>query len=74
MKTKRARIDWRKAHRDRMADLRWTRRALKQCRQCKNPAKLDKNGEPMAMCEDHLAEDKARVSRAYNKAKKAKRR
>jgi hypothetical protein len=57
-----------------MAAFREARRAERLCRQCKRPAKLDpKTGKPMAMCDDHLADDRARAARRASRLRKAKR-
>ena len=57
-----------------MADLRAERKRNLECRQCGEPAKIDSDtGEVLAMCADHLAEDRARKNRAASKARKAKR-
>lgn len=67
--------EWRRAHRQRMAECRERKRKKKRCLRCKLPVKINpRTGRPMSMCPDHLAEDKARVSKAKRKAKKARRR
>lgn len=67
--------EWRRAHRGRMAAFRMRRRLERKCLRCRLPVKTNpRTGDPMSMCPDHLAEDKARVSKAKRKAKKARRR
>jgi hypothetical protein len=64
--------EWKRIHRQVMAELREFRKLAGGCRQCSRPAKIGRDGKPMSACQFHLDEDKARVARAASKARKAK--